>query len=220
MTDNNILPIIISFFHIEQTTNPSLNIQSSNNLFIYIQEFIKHKIINKNLTLTKNDMLICETLFFKLGMNNDNIHNAYSFIIDTFNIQKVETNDDKISIINLNTNAHKYNTNIKKMLLKYLCDENINIINSPQYIFINIIRNNKIQIDIQKKIRLNTNHNWFFYSALCKKDDEYYVLLSKDGLWFVYNPNCDNSLYEVKMNDTQLCNNIKDECIFLIYKLT
>lgn len=219
MSDNNIIPIIISFFYVEQTTIPSLNIQSSNNLFIYLQEFIKHKILNKNLALTKNDMSICESLFFKLGMNNDNVHNAYSFIIDTFNVQKLRTNDDKISIINLSTNNHKNNTNIKKMLLEYLDDENINIINSPQYIFINLIRDNKIQVDIQKKIRLNTNYNWFFYSALCKKDNDYYVLLVRDGLWFVYNPAIDIPLYEVKMSDKQFSDCIKNECVFLIYKL-
>src|SRR3954467_3193689 len=99
MSENNIIPIIVSIFHNEPLTNPILN-KSTNTLLIYLQEFIKHKIINKN-TITKNDILTCENICNKLGINNDNIYNVYTFILDIFNIDKIETNDDRINIITL-----------------------------------------------------------------------------------------------------------------------
>jgi hypothetical protein len=215
---NNIVPIIISMFHSEQPSIPVLNKQSSNNLFIYLQEFIKHRIINKNLLIQKNDMLICESLCDKLGLNNENVYNVYTHILELFNVDKIETNDDKLNIIILHTDNYKNNTSIKRMLIDIQTNDSIDIINIPQFIYIYVIRDNKIQIDIQKKIRLDTDNNWIFYSALCKKDDNYYLLLFKDNLYFIYD--IVNGLNEIKMDDKQVNNCIKQECIFLIYKIS
>ena len=114
--------------------------------------------------------------------------------------------------------SHKYNTSIKKLLFDWQNNNNV-IINTPEFICLNIIRNNKIFIDIQKKIRLNTNNNWGFYSALCERDDYYYVLLYKDNIWFIYNKDNNNTLSEIRMDDGKIVDSIKQDCIFIIYKI-
>ena len=219
ITENNaIVPTIITLFHLDFIANNILNKQSSDNLVIYLQEFIKYKIINKNCIVTQTNLAICEAICLRLGLLNNNIENIYLFMIRVFCIDKMETNN-KINdnIIMLSTEFYKYNTSIKKMLYDFQKNENTSITNTPQFIFINIMRNNKIYIDIQKKIHLNTNNNWGFYSALCKRDTSYYALLCKDNLWFVYNS--DNTISEVKMDDVNIVDNIKSDCIFVIYKL-
>jgi hypothetical protein len=207
-----IVETIIALFH----TNPdTIFSKQTNNLIIYLQEFIRYKIINKNFIINENDANMCLLLCMKLGLINDN----YSFIFDIFDINKIEINNDKIiKIIKITTTTNN-NTTIKKLLTNWQKEEDITITNIPQFICLNIIRNNKIQIDIQKKIKLNTDNNWIFYSALCKRDNDYYVLLYKDCEYYIYDSNDKQQYYNVKMDDKKVVNMIKNECIFIVYKI-
>lgn len=207
-----IIETIIALCH----TDPDniLNKQT-NNLIIYLQEFIKYKIINKNFIMNDKDVNICLLLCMKLGLYENN----YSFIFDIFDVNKIVINNDKIiKMITLSTNINKHTT-IKKLLNNWQMKEDVIITNIPQFICLNIIRNNKIQIDIQKKIKLNTNNNWNFYSALCKHDNEYYVLIHKDDEFYIYDSNDKQQYYRVKMNDKNIVDMVKQECIFVVYKI-
>jgi len=225
MENNYIIPIIISLFHLESVSDIILNKSSTNNLIIYLQEFIKYRITNKNCTITKNDLNICKQLCVKLGMGDNNIPNIYSSLFNIFNMDEIEIENNKIKIkikikmITVIPKHHKYNTSIKKMLLDWQNNENIVVTNTPQFICLNIVRTSQICIDIQKKIKLNTNNNWGFYSVLCMRDNYYYVLTLKDTVWFIYNKDNNNAFYEVKMDDKQIVDRVKQDCIFVIYKL-
>ncbi len=210
-----IVPTIIALCH----TDPIniLNMVTTNNLIIYLEEFIKYKIINKKFIITDNDAIVCSLLCIKLGL--DNIQNNYQFIFDIFNVNKIEIDNNKIiNMITLHVNTNKQTT-IKKLLNEWQTNENINIINIPQFICLNIIRDKDIQIDIQKKIKLNTINNWNFYSALCKHNNEYYVLLHKDDDYYIYDPNINQQFYTIKMDNKEIADKIKQECIFIVYKL-
>lgn len=206
-----IVETVIALCH---TNYDNIFSKQTNNLIIYLQEFIKYKIINNKFIISNDDKNICLLLCEKLGLNNN-----YSFIFDIFNVNKIEINDDKIiNIIPLIDDINK-NTTIKKLLNNWQIRENNTLTNVPQFICLNITRNNKIQIDIQKKIKLNTNNNWNFYSALCKHNNEYYVLLYKDDEFYIYDSNNELQFYKVKMNDKNVIDMIKYECVFVIYKL-
>jgi hypothetical protein len=218
MNNNCVIPIIFSLFYIEPDI--FLNKPSTNNFIIYLQEFIKYKILNKNYISTIDDLNICKQICGKLGVIGDNIPNIYLLMFKIFNMDEIEICGNKmIKIITISPKSNKYNSSIKKMLEYWQTNGDNTITNIPQFIFLNIVKDKKIFVDIQKKIKLNTNNNWGFYSALCKADDHYYVLLCKDNMWFVYNKNNNNLLWEVKMDDVEIVNNIKQDCIFVIYKI-
>jgi len=206
-----IVETVIALCH---TNSDNIFSKQTNNLMIYLQEFIKYKIINKKFIISNDDKNICLLLCEKLGLNNN-----YSFIFDIFNVNKIEINNNKIiNIIPLFDDINK-NTTIKKLLNNWQIKENITLTNIPQFICLNITRNNKIQIDIQKKIKLNTNNNWNFYSALCKHENDYYVLLYKDDEFYIYDYNNELQFYKVKMNDKNVIDMIKYECVFVVYKI-
>lgn len=114
------------------------------------------------------------------------------------------------------------------------------IINVPYIVGISINRfkndgkRDNIHIDIQKKIRLHNNissfnpHSWVFHSAICHKGDSlkfghYYTLVCKKISKNTYkyykfddlNTPC---LEEVSMSDPEITNQLKTECVFIIYK--
>jgi len=91
-----------------------------------------------------------------------------------------------------------------------------------------------INVNIQKKICPFRNSNdmnlkdieWSFHSAICHRGDDlqsghYYSLLyNKDtDIWYIFDDQCQPSIYEVKMDDKSVTTDIRKNCVFLIYKL-
>lgn len=93
-----------------------------------------------------------------------------------------------------------------------------------------VIRRNSTGIDIQRKIspfhnkQMIHKHEWEFQSAICHRGDtmnsgHYYTLLHHNNKYYVFDDLNTPSIIPVKMEDTNVTNVIKKECIFLIYRL-
>lgn len=110
------------------------------------------------------------------------------------------------------------------------------IVNIPTYIGLSIDRfqdnvKNNIQVDIQKKLRIyknispnNASYEWEFHSAICHVGDSlnkghYYSLLADDHKWYIFDNKQIPCITEVKMDNINVTNKIRQECIFVIYKL-
>ena len=214
--NNSIVPLIVALLHTESISTTILNKITLNSLLIYFQEFIKYKILN--LAISKYNKDACTLICTKLGLDNENVQNIYSFLLDIFDMDKIQIDNNKFcNVIPLSTREYKYSVTIKKMLYDWL--NNKNVLNIPQFICIDIIRHENIYVDIQRKITLGTRNTWTFYSAVCNNNDKYYTLLYKDNEWFIHDIVKDCQLYNVKMDDKLLVDTIKRECIFVIYKL-
>ena len=98
---------------------------------------------------------------------------------------------------------------------------------------INRFNNQGIRIEtdviIQKKISpynkdlINTN-KWDFHAAIChkgltNKSGHYYTLLASNHKWYIFDDQEIPCMYEVKMDDKEVTNMIKKECVFLLYRL-
>lgn len=124
----------------------------------------------------------------------------------------------------------------KKELTQVTGINSYNIVNNPTILPLSINRfNNKgerieLEINIQRKIipTLNKNYlynnEWGFHCAICHKGEtiksgHYYCLLSLKDQMFLFDDCLIPSLNEVSMEDKNITDMIKKECIFLIYKL-
>ncbi len=110
-----------------------------------------------------------------------------------------------------------------------------NIVNNPPIIALSINRfgndgkRSLVDVIIQKKICPFLNKDtlirreWEFHAAICHKGiskevGHYYCLLSKGKQWYIFDDLKTPCLAEVRMDDRQVTNMIKKECVFLIYK--
>lgn len=175
--------------------------------------------------------------------NNSKTHiEKIPFIPLSLPTRETEKNDEEelsISVKNLLFNWMFDNTATSKSNNK----DNINIlhsyeiINIPTYIALSINRfqsvNKRINthVEIQKKIRPfkhispnNSSYEWYFHAAICHvgnnvRDGHYYALLLKDNKWFIFDDKQIPCLNEVNMDNLNVVLKIKQECVFLIYKL-
>lgn len=146
-----------------------------------------------------------------------NVHSSQSFSLASDKVAINETFDE----IN--------NKNYVKGLHTY------NIINMPYMLCLSVNRfnnqGNRIETDviIQKIICpydnkfLNSNR-WGFHAAIChrgstNKSGHYYTLLTCNQSWYIFDDLEIPCMIEVKMDDKNVTNMIKKECVFLIYKL-
>jgi len=116
----------------------------------------------------------------------------------------------------------------KEKMIKGLAT--FNLINIPQIIALSINRFNNIGIRIdtsviiQKKICINTS-DWVFHAAICHRGNSltsghYYTLISVNNTkWYIFNDMDVPCMKEVGMDDPDVTNLIKQECVFLIYRL-
>lgn len=198
------------------------NQQDVNEFYIFLMDLLENdkiEIIRRTITegmVSDSDTGIKELLpFIPLSLPDDDtkitvkemIHNwMYNNIIDVS--RKVEPDKEK--------------------MIKGLAT--FNLINIPQIIALSINRFNNlgIRIDttviIQKKICINTT-DWVFHAAICHKGNSltsghYYTLISINNTkWYMFNDMNIPCMKEVAMDDPEVTNMIKKECVFLIYRL-
>lgn len=179
--------------------------------------------------------------------NQQDISKFYKFIIDSMSIdyikfEKINNNNDKYSynvpFISLipTTNIHT----IRELLINWI-DNNIiknntysyMLSNIPQYIVLHIDRfnHNTSNIDIMKHIMLfNVNNNeqqklrWCINSIICFTNNNsdtsghyYTILLSNDNKWILFDDIIIPSFKYININDINIQENIKLECVLLFY---
>jgi hypothetical protein len=110
-----------------------------------------------------------------------------------------------------------------------------NIVNMPYMLCLSINRFNnqgiRIETDviIQKIIcpydnKFINSNRWRFHAAIChrgvtNKSGHYYTLLTYGQSWYIFDDLEIPCMIEVKMDDKNVTDMIKKECVFLIYKL-
>jgi uncharacterized UBP type Zn finger protein len=128
-------------------------------------------------------------------------------------------------------------SNIKLNKTNGLCATSNHILNIPNFLAFSINRfsnseNGRVcrKVDIQKKIKLSHGEGalndikWQIHSIVCHRGDSatsghYYALLHhSNNKWYLFDDKSVPSLHEVKLDDDQLIETIKTECVFLIYK--
>lgn len=168
--------------------NYMLNTNPINAMAIYLQEFIKEKILlqsqNKiDFMLTKSDLNNFEEIVSRLGFTklNYQIFDIYRFIVEIFSLEKitVTSNDSKYDIdyieLNKKNNTHKYDDeNDTKHL--YKVSDHVKhldyVINGcPTIVGINLLGKHR-GIDLTKRITPKTTNfltkdKWNFSSAMC-----------------------------------------------------
>lgn len=196
--------------------------QDVNEFYIFLMDILENdkiEIIRRTITegmVSDNDVGIKELLpFIPLSLPEidttitvkEMIHNwLYNNVVDV--TRKVESDKEK--------------------MIKGLAT--FSLVNIPQIIALSINRFNNlgIRIDtsviIQKKICINTSE-WVFHAAICHKGNSltsghYYTLISINNTkWYIFNDLDVPCMKEVKMDDPEVTNLIKTECVFLIYRL-
>jgi ubiquitin C-terminal hydrolase len=125
-------------------------------------------------------------------------------------------------------------TNNQESIVKGL--NTYKLANVPNIIALSINRftnkNERITTDIiiQKKIFPSTDplmfhsNEWVFHSAICHqgkspKSGHYYSLLYSHDRWYIFDDQLIPSLVEVSMADKNVTDIIKQECVFLLYRL-
>ena len=162
--------------------------------------------------------------------------------------KKVVTTDKEVSdydkenipFIPLSLQEDINNDTVKNMLNRWLYDniqeyngENrlctYNIVNSPLILALSINRFNnnesRILTDVIIQRKLNINYEeWIFHAAVCHigdtlKHGHYYTLIKGvDNKWFLFDDLETPCIKECKMDDKQITDRLKKECVFLIYK--
>jgi hypothetical protein len=248
MNTNYIDTLLMSLFYTPSfLENVFLNNFPKQASHIYLQELIRNRfidnirnslsILSNSLNEIRNYLYISGWLTNDVIFNNQEIINFYTYINDIFNCQTIKVeqeNDNKnIQYINLNIDNETTDTSIKDLYEKWLIgtDEQNNekkIINIPPIIPFVINRfNNKIKINIQKKIKLNpfdeyNDLDFSFHSVICFSGDtlengHYYSLLQNCGKWYIYDDKKYPCLNEVKMDEKNIINMIMSECIIIFY---
>lgn len=154
---------------------------------------------------------------------------------------EIKINDrENIPFIPLSLQENINNDTIKNMLHRWLYDNvqeyngknrlcSYNIVNYPLILALSINRFNNTEnrittnVIIQKKLNLNYEE-WVFHSAVCHvgetlKHGHYYSLIRNgDDRWFLFDDLQTPCIKECKMDDKDVTDKIKKECVFLIYK--
>jgi hypothetical protein len=213
---------------------------------IYLQEIIKNKflepirdgksILSDTINEMRNNIFIYGWLDYDTICDNQDVINFYTFIsellISPIKIQYNKYNEDTyyIDITKIINNNEMIINNIdnNEMISIKDCynnwlDNEIRIINIPPILPFYINRNNnKIKINIQKRIKLDPTDNsysldWIFHSAICLKDCHYYTLMQNCGKWFLYDNQFIPCIKEIKMNDKEIINMIMEEVVIVFY---
>lgn len=199
-----------------------INQQDVNEFYIFLMDILENdkiEIMRRTITegmISDNDVGIKELLpFIPLSLSETDdkitvknmIHNwLYNNVIDV--TRKVDSDKEK--------------------MIKGLAT--FNLVNIPQIIAMSINRFNNlgIRIDtsviIQKKVCINTSE-WIFHAAICHSGNSlisghYYTLISINNTkWYIFNDMNIPCMKEVGMDDPDVTNLIKKECVFLIYRL-
>jgi ubiquitin C-terminal hydrolase len=205
--------------------------QDVNEFFIFLAECTKLPSIElQRITLTEgmnteSDFGEIESIpFINLSAPGDVDEINIKTLLDSW--MNVNTVDVKRSVIT--QHGEKKEETVKGLNM-------YKIMNIPYAIAISLNRFNNeynkrivTKIDIQKKIKLHNIHDeeglkWTIHSIICHtgetpKNGHYYaVIFGSDNKWFIFDDQEIPSLNEVNIKNVDIMNQIKRECVFLIY---
>ena len=207
---------------------------------IYLQEYIKINFIEKirqNISIDDEIVNIIRNLCVENGWKIDyydqqNICEFYFFLMDKLEAQLIELkNGDRASLVTLSLENNTKETSIKNILNN---TQNITLNNYPDLLVFYLdrfdkIERNTINILIQKRISpfekqfLIHKPIWEFHSAICHQGDNlreghYYSLIYHNNNYYIFDDFMIPCFREIKMNDENVTNMIKKDCILIFYK--
>lgn len=202
---------VISSLFINNNLLHYLHIYNNNYFIIYLQEFIKHNILDKfykeksiiNNTLTRLHILI-SNIIEKISLNN--LIKVLTF--DNKNIIKIKLND------NLNNNLSN-NLNNKFVLSNII--KKIYLDNHYEFIIFNIKKNINTCLDINKKIKINGDnikYYYYFLSLICYCN-YYYSIIYYDKSYYLIDITIIPSI--IKIDIKSIKNKIMLEAKYIIY---
>lgn len=223
--------ILMGLFYNVTKLDDLLDKELFNSMGTYLQEYIKEhfvKRVRNNKSIMSEDIEMIRTISSHIGWKETNenvINNFYSFLMEIFENTSIDLGNNFASYIPLVLPESVNSINISE-ILDSSCIQNV-----PYLIGLSINRVGgiKTNVNIQKKIstkKTDIIHNteWYFHAAICHKDtidnDHYYTLLINNNKWFIFDDLHVPCIHEVKMDDPNVTNMIKKECVFLLYKLS
>jgi hypothetical protein len=240
--DNNISTcyidaLLIAMFYKKNTyIDNILNFKPKDNKFIYLQEIIKHKFLNKirnNISITINsikELKILIQFLSKCKILDDpyeyNIPKFYDWLLNAFDVQPININNNLLTPhLDFNILSHS-NYNVKALLSEFSSTNEINLINNHLFIGIAFNRSdtNKSKIDIMKRIKIydKKNAKWIIHSIICQKNIDnlihYYSLIHiSDNNWILYDDLNIPCIQDLNIKDTDKAAEIMSEVIFALY---
>ena len=239
--DNNISTcyidtlLIAMFFKKNTFIDNILNYKPKDDKFIYLQELIKHKFINKvrnNISITVNlikELKILIQSLSKHNLLNDpyeyDIPKFYDWLINSFNAQQININNNSLTPhIDFNISSFD-NYNIKTLLNEYQVCNTINPVDNLLFVGISFNRSdtNNSKIDIMKRIKLyNNKKKWIIHSIICQKNINcnihYYSLIHiSDNNWIIYDDLTIPCITDLNIKNKDISNKIMNEAIFALY---
>jgi hypothetical protein len=246
---NYISCLLISLFYNKNIIySLFLDNDNINSIYIYIQELIKSIInniknyyfINSNSLNYLKSILYINNFKNKDILESNKIEDLYEYLYEIFDIGKIELIDlNNNAIINnmtyLNLECDEYNTTIKNLIKKNYSFKVLN--NMPKFLAFKINRLNKeMNIDIQKKITLNTIFNitntitnisssnnknliWQINIIICYDNEinKYFSYINYNNNWLKITNYNDNFIIPVNIKSEEYI--IKLKSIFLLYIL-
>ena len=246
---NYISCLLISLFYNKNIIySLFLDNDNINSIYIYIQELIKSIInniknyyfINSNSLNYLKSILYINNFKNKDILESNKIEDLYEYLYEIFDIGKIELIDlNNNAIINnityLNLECDEYNTTIKNLIKKNYSFKVLN--NMPKFLAFKINRLNKeMNIDIQKKITLNTIFNitntitnisssnnknliWQINIIICYDNEinKYFSYINYNNNWLKITNHNDNFIIPVNIKSEEYI--IKLKSIFLLYIL-
>lgn len=212
--------------------------------YFYLQELIKnlindfkiYKIMNSSkLNYFRNMIFFKGFKDPKLILDNNSIIDLYEFILEKFNVPKIEfinisSNLNSVESFNyIDLKINNIEIDIKKLIEKTF--ENRLLNNIPNFIGIKLSREqNNFLCDIQKKIKFNSIYNysnktdtqliWEISCIICYDFEisNYFSFIIVKNNWYMINQFNIPSIQKINIKDYELL--IKLKTIFTIYKFS
>jgi hypothetical protein len=222
--DNYQLSLIIAMFY-----NKQCMITDNNLLCLYLNEYIKDKIINKiknNIPLYNKIHTDLNKILYNSGYYEDNILDLHNFFFDKFNITHIDLLIDdvvkSVKYISVNIPEHTYVINLSSLIY-----DKIGILtNTPDIITIYLGVHPNVSINIQKRMaftgqkRYLVNYIWYFYSVICYSQItlKYYVIFIYHNEYYIFDADNIPCIYKADMTDVHLVERIKRESVLIYYR--
>lgn len=244
-----IFSLLIGLFYNHNCISELLIIDPIDNKYIYIQEFIKYKIIetlHNNISITsatlnefRNYINLCEWSKPSEMLCNKNIVDFYLFLCKGISDYKIKIDrlliDDNIieslsyNYIDINL---KQNDSLNIIFMNWIND---NLCNNSKYKLKDIPpilpfvinRKHKEKLDITHKLlfyNINDSYQkhiyWNINSIICNDGESYYVVVQKkDKTWVMFTDKKIPSDINIQLNDPIIKNKIMTECVMIIYSI-
>jgi len=235
--------LIMALFYIPSRIEYLLNSDPKQSIHYYLQQLIKIKyidvarknqsVITESVNEIRNYSHLCGWQELDKLLDMHDIITYFTFLMNCFNGTTIQTlnNQDKSFTIKINIPKADKELTIKEIVNKWN-NENI-LLNAPTLLSIHINRfdlDNKVntKINIQKKIKitdsiLNMSNEWVFHAIICHSGDSlktghYYSIITNGNKWFMFNDESWPCIKEIRMDNLDIVNKIKQECVLIIYR--